>query len=324
MAGGILVVDMEEAITRRESQKLLEVIRINAEQSGIVQVVNHGISGELIADFEGCVDRFLSQPSDEKSKLVSPTGHPFRGWSPHLDDAGRLGMEQIHIGQFNSPEEAISAGVPEKYAHHLYTDRNIWPPDDPGMADTARRYRDACIDVAKRMLSLYARSLGVPASTFPLTKKPYDIGVSINSYPACTRGDALPQRTAGEHEVLLAEHLDTTILTVLHQSGQHAGLQGKTADGFWIPVPVIPGALQIITGQVLHRWTNGRLRVWPHRVVASRTATRRSIGVFWRPSLTTVVQPLASFVGPEGTKFEPLLSWNTRVKAAEDYLKNHG
>jgi isopenicillin N synthase-like dioxygenase len=54
-------------------------------------------------------------------------------------------------------------------------------------------------------------------------------------------------------------------------------------------VPVTPGALQVFSGHLLARWTDGRLRPGRHRVVAGGTVTRRSMAVFVYPALDTVV-----------------------------------
>ena len=76
---------------------------------------------------------------------------------------------------------------------------------------------------------------------------------------------------------------------MLAQHGDYEGLQVQGPGGEWIPVPVIPGALQVFSGHLLARWTDGRLRPGRHRVVAGGTVTRRSMAVFVYPALDTVV-----------------------------------
>src|SRR6266436_8898467 len=75
-------------------------------------------------------------------------------------------------------------------------------------------------------------------------------------------------------------------------------------------LPIIPGALQVFSGALLTRWSNGRLRPGRHRVVAGGTVTRRSTAVFCYPSLDTVVQPLAPFASAGGTGYEPVPLWD--------------
>ena len=81
-------------------------------------------------------------------------------------------------------------------------------------------------------------------------------------------------------------------------------------DGSWGTVPVIPGALQVLSGKLLTRWTNGRLRPGRHRVIAGGTDTRRSTAVFCYPSLDMTVQPLAPFVGADGPAEPGVLVWD--------------
>ena len=104
----------------------------------------------------------------------------------------------------------------------------------------------------------------------------------MNDYPTWT----YPETAADEDKLLLLEHADDSAVTVLAQQGDYEGLQVEGPGG-WIPVPVIPGALQVFSGQLLARWTGGRLRPGRHRVVAGGTVTRRR----WRSSSTRPWRP---------------------------------
>jgi isopenicillin N synthase-like dioxygenase len=55
-------------------------------------------------------------------------------------------------------------------------------------------------------------------------------------------------------------------------------LQNQKAEGSWVTVPIVPGALLVFTSSLLTRWTNGRLRPGRHRVVAGGSVTRLSSG----------------------------------------------
>src|SRR5712691_554914 len=103
--------------------------------------------------------------------------------------------------------------------------------------------------------------------------------LTVNDYPTW----AYPEATADEDKLLLLEHADDSAVTVLAQEGDYEGLQLQGPDGEWIPIPIIPGALQVFSGHLLARWTGGRLRPGRHRVVAGGTVTRRSTAVFVYP-----------------------------------------
>ena len=60
-----------------------------------------------------------------------------------------------------------------------------------------------------------------------------------------------------------------------------AGVGGANNNGVFYKIPLgTSGALQVLSGTLLTRWTNGRLRPGRHRVVAGGTVTRRSTAVF--------------------------------------------
>jgi len=72
----------------------LDAVRAAAEELGAVQVVNHGVPGELSADL---------------GRLASP--RPYRGWRQWPDDFGRLELERFNVAQFDGVAEAEAAGA---------------------------------------------------------------------------------------------------------------------------------------------------------------------------------------------------------------------
>jgi flavonol synthase len=319
----IPVVDLDAALSDSPPAGLLDGVRAAVEQFGVVQVVHHGIDPGLIDEFSRHAGDLLARPRAEKATLASPTGHPYRGWRQWPDDFGRLELERFNVAQFDNPEDARAAGVPQEYLG-LYAHANVWPPDDPAMREVTFRYIEASRRLAERMLVLYARAVGVPAGTFSLGDLPH-VRLTVNDYPTWSyQEEAGSAPTSDEDKLLLLEHADDSTVTVLSQAGDYEGLQVQMPDGTWRPVPIIPGALQVFSGKMFTRWSNGRLRPGRHRVVAGGTVTRRSTAVFCYPSLQTVVEPLAPFVGPEGPAQEPVLVWDRVKGRVEDYLEEYG
>jgi isopenicillin N synthase-like dioxygenase len=319
----IPVVDLETALGDSPPAGALEAVRAAIEQFGVVQVVGHGVDPGLIDEFGRRAGDLLARPRDEKARLASPTGHPYRGWRQWPDDFGKLELERYNVAQFDTPEDAKAAGVPDEYLG-LYAHANVWPPDDPRLREVAFGYMDAARRLAERMLGLYARAEGVPADTFTLGSLPH-LRLTVNDYPTWAYQDAAgPVASSDEDKLLLLEHADDSALTVLSQAGDYEGLQVQMPDRGWLPVPIIPGALQVFSGALLTRWSNGRLRPGRHRVVAGGTVTRRSTAVFCYPSLETVVEPLAPFVGPEGATEGPVLVWDHVKTRVESYLAEFG
>ncbi|MFD4530270.1 2-oxoglutarate and iron-dependent oxygenase domain-containing protein [Streptomyces sp. NPDC058470] len=324
MSDDIPVIDLAAALADDAPAELLATVRRAAETIGIIQVVNHGVPDEVIAEFNDGFGRVLDLPREQKEQLASPTGHPYRGWRQWPDDFGRLELERYNIGQYDDAGAAEAAGLTPEHAT-LFKDANVWPPQEPGLRAATHRYHDAFVDVARRVLGLYARVLGVPADTFPLGDDFYTTTV-VNDYPTWRHGTAGEQAEApaADDKLLLLEHADSSVLTVLHQQGAYAGLHGQRPDGSWIPVPIRPDALQVFTGTLLANWTDGRLRPGRHRVVAGGAVTRRSSAVFVHPGLDTVVEPLPAFADPDGSDFEPVSVWERANGRVEEYLRVFG
>jgi flavonol synthase len=279
----------------------LEAVRTATEEFGAVQVVNHGVPQDLVADLSARVGRLLSLPRAEKAKLASP--HPYRGWRQWPDDFGRLELERFMVAQFDDIDAARAAGVAEEHLG-LFAYANLWPTDDPGLRDAAQAYIEASRGLANRMLGLYAAAQGLPAGSFGLGTLPH-LRLTVNDYPTWT----YPETAADEDKLLLLEHADDSAVTVLAQQGDYEGLQVEGPAG-WTPVPVIPGALQVFSGKLLARWTGGRLRPGRHRVVAGGTVTRRSMAVFVYPALETVI---------DGVRV-----WDHVKNRVPDYLAEYG
>ena len=74
MPRAIPVIDLDAAEAGDSSQ--LTAVRTATEDLGAVQVVNHGVPQDLIADLGARMARLLGLPRAEKAKLASP--HPCR------------------------------------------------------------------------------------------------------------------------------------------------------------------------------------------------------------------------------------------------------
>ncbi|HTX29495.1 MAG TPA: 2OG-Fe(II) oxygenase family protein [Streptosporangiaceae bacterium] len=311
MTSAIPVVDLEAGAASQ-----LDLIRAGTEELGAIQVVGHGVPRDLMSDLNRRMARLLSLPREQKAQLASP--HPYRGWRQWPDDSGRLELERFNVAQFDAVADASAAGVPAEYLG-LYAHGNRWPEDDPGLRETAFGYMAACRRLALRMLGWYARAQGLPSETFVMGSVPH-FRLTVNDYPTW----AYPSSDPGD-KLLLLEHADDSAVTILAQQGDYEGLQVQGPDGDWNTVPIIPGALLVLSGHLLTAWTGGRLRPGRHRVLAGGTATRRSTAVFVYPSLEVVVEPLGAFAPfAAGPGFPPVQVWDHVRDRVAGYLAEYG
>jgi len=107
---------------------------------------------------------------DEKARLASPGGHPYRGWRQWPDDFGRLELERYNVAAASTPPEDAKAAVSRASTSACTRTRTCGRPTDPRLREVAFGYMDAARRLAERMLGLYARSEGVRADTFTLDR----------------------------------------------------------------------------------------------------------------------------------------------------------
>ncbi len=74
-----------------------------------------------------------------------------------------------------------------------------------------------------------------------------------------------------------------------------------TDKGDWIDAPRLPGTFVVNVGDILHRWSNGRLKSTPHRVINRSGRERYSCPFFFDPHVTADIAPLDACV-PAGAK----------------------
>jgi len=115
------------------------------------------------------------------------------------------------------------------------------------------------------------------------------------------------------------EHADSGFVTLLAQDGVE-GLQAMNLAGEWIDVPPADGTLAVNFGQLLERWTAGRVKATRHRVV-SRGRERFSIPFFYEPRIDAEIAPLP-LAG--AAAFEPFLYGDYLWDAATKFVEMSG
>jgi isopenicillin N synthase-like dioxygenase len=122
-------------------------------------------------------------------------------------------------------------------------------PDLDGFKETVTTYQDALTDLGRRLMAVVTLSLGAdPADIMPGFERP-TTWLRLLYYPPATI-------TNDEDLSGSAPHCDFGALTILAQD-DIGGLQVQTPAGARVNAPLIPDALMVNVGGILHRWSNG-------------------------------------------------------------------
>ena len=241
-------------------ERTAEQLRIVSETVGFYYISNHGIAEPLIDEIYHQAARFHAQPMDEKMNLLIDAD--LHGYMPMKASVVRV-SEELATGNLPDQNEAV----------FLFRDTSKWPENLPGFKEVSLAYFKALDDLSYKMLTLYAVALEqepdffVPAFKFPWTTLRYS---------------HYPPREYAKNEYGIAPHSDTSFFTILAPN-KKAGLEIKSRKGPWVDAPMVPGTLVVNSGNVLHRWTNGRFLSTPHRAYNKDAGSRYAIVFFVHP-----------------------------------------
>ncbi len=284
---------------------VVDAVAEAATEFGFFQVVNHGISDELIDQMWTQTKGFFAQPVDFKRALLR-TKENSRGFYDRELTKRKRDLKQVfdlgHVPFPDMPEDD-----PRNF--HRVDGRNQWPELD-GFRDTMLAWLDACETLSLRLVGIFALALNEPIEELQrhFGRADHTSAMRLNHYPL---GDVLTEDEAANEtplgDMALHHHSDAGALTVLMQDDV-GGLQVEV-DGQWIDVEPIDGALVINTGDMMQVWSNDRFTAALHRV-SSRTATERySIPYFFNPSYDCDYAPLPGSIADGDVAHYRSINW---------------
>src|SRR5207245_6654831 len=97
-----------------------------------------------------------------------------------------------------------------------------------------------------------------------------------------------PPVAAAPNQYGIAPHTDANFLTFLAQT-EVPGLQVRMPSGEWVDMPYVPDCYAVNSGDMMHRWTNGRVRSSPHRAVPPVGRDRYAIPSFLGPHMAAII-----------------------------------
>ena len=262
-------------------------------ETGFGYLVNHGIPQSLTDGVFAASVRFHALPRTEKMKIELNRLH--RGFIP-IDTSTDRNSKLAKVTKPNQSESFMmmrEAGPddPGVRAGAYLAGPNQWPDGLPGFREAVTAYNDAMAVLAGRLVRVIARALGADEAGFSAAFEPPTTWLRLLHYP--------PQPPASPDDLYgSAPHTDFGCITLLAQDDA-GGLQVMTPEGAWVDAPPLPGSLVMNVGDMLHRWSNGRLRSTPHRVINRSGRERYSCPFFYDPDVSADIAPLACCTGPD-------------------------
>ncbi|KAI5072577.1 hypothetical protein GOP47_0012683 [Adiantum capillus-veneris] len=228
-------------------------------------------------DVRRVVKEFLNLPMEEKMK------RPMKFEPYHPTGYGRT---------FDISEDTILDWV-DALINYIsppaLKDPEYWPDKPAAYRETIEAYGAEVIKLEKTMLGILSKSLGLDFSHLEeaFGGDEAQVVLRVNHYPRCQQPDLV---------MGLSPHSDGSAITVLLHD-EVEGLQVKK-DGLWWTVKPIPGALIVNMGDMMQLVSNGRFTSMEHRAVVRSDTERISIVVFYAPTVSAFLGPIA----PKGTQ----------------------
>ncbi|KDP21184.1 hypothetical protein JCGZ_21655 [Jatropha curcas] len=272
----IPVIDMAKLLSQEFMDSELQKFHHACRDWGFFQLVNHGVSTELLEKVKVETEKFFNLPMEKKEKLWQKAGE-IEGFGQHFVNSEEQKLEWADLFY-------VVTLPPRSRKPHLFDN---FPPS---FRDTIEAYSEELQGVANKIFKLVIKALGIMEVDY--IRELFEEGwqaMRMNYYPSCPQPDLV---------IGLKPHSDATGLTILFQLNDIVGLQIKK-DGLWIPVKPIPNAFIINIGDMLEIVTNGIYRSIEHRATISSNKERLSIATFHNPKFDAELVAASSLVTPQ-------------------------
>lgn len=275
-----------------ESHRLIQRIRpVEVEcarrairEQGFLSIRLQRTENDVLLILQQSMQKFFAASDEQKQPFRDIGGN--HGWTPSFEEPAYQPGTISNLESFDVKSALMAAA-----------DDPHWP-DQPGFQAQVRKGWSLYADLSGRMLELIARAVEVPAAFFKEACNSRELNtLRLLHYPPDTA-------VLDASDVGIAAHTDFECITFLYQSAP--GLEVRNPEGNWLNVPADSGTLIVLFGDMLERWTNGKVQATGHRVRRSQQQ-RFSIVMFVAANPGLMVAPLPKFVDPGNPpRFEPV------------------
>ncbi|XP_010922559.1 jasmonate-induced oxygenase 2 isoform X1 [Elaeis guineensis] len=260
-----------------ERQATMQEMWDACKEWGFFQVVNHGVSLDLVEKMRKLWKEFFHLPMEEK-KAYANSPKTYEGYG------SRLGVAKDAILDWT-----------DYFFFHLYPDsvKNLdkWPLRPETLRGTTEEYGRELVKLCRVLLKVLSIGLGLDEGYLQKVFGGDDIGacMRVGLYPKCPQ----PELTLG-----LSPHSDYGGLTILLADERVNGLQVRKGDA-WVTVQPAPGAFTVNVGDQIQVISNSVYRSVEHRVIANSVEERLSLAFFYNPRGDLAIGPAPELVTPQ-------------------------
>ncbi|KAI3458559.1 hypothetical protein Pfo_015222 [Paulownia fortunei] len=278
--GGINDDSLREATLRHVSEACREW--------GFFQVVNHGVSPELMDRAREVWREFFHQPMEVKQAYAN-SPKTYEGYG------SRLGVEKGAILDWSD----------YYYLHYLpcnLRDFSKWPALPNALREVVAEYSTQIVRLGGVLLKILSINLGLREDYLQNAFGGDDVGacLRVNFYPKCPQ----PDLTLG-----LSSHSDPGGMTFLLPDQHVPGLQVRRDNG-WITVKPAPYAFIVNIGDQIQMLSNAIYKSVEHRVIVNSAQERISLAYFYNPKSNLLIQPAKELVTPDRPALYPAMTFD--------------
>ncbi|CAL5403410.1 unnamed protein product [Camellia sinensis] len=283
------VINMEK-LNGEERGATMELIKDACENWGFFELMNHGISHEMMDTVERMTKEHYKKCMEQRFKEV----------------VASKALEGVQAEVTNMDWESTF------HLRHLPQSNISEVPDlNDEYRKVMKEFAAKLEKLAEELLDLLCENLGLEKGylkkAFYGTKGP-NFGTKVSNYPPCPKPDLIKG---------LRAHTDAGGIILLFQDDKVSGLQ-LLKDGQWIDVPPMRHSIVINLGDQLEVITNGKYKSVLHRVIAQTDGNRMSIASFYNPGNDAVIYPAPALVN-EGSDDQTNLVYPKFM--FDDYMK---
>ncbi|WVZ10570.1 hypothetical protein V8G54_015100 [Vigna mungo] len=267
--------------------KCRENLKKAAAEWGVMNLVNHGISEELLNRLRKAGETFFSLPIEEKEKYANDQASgKIQGYGSKLANnaSGQLEWEDYFF-HLVYPEDK--------------RDLSIWPTKPSDYTEATSEYARQLRRLATKILEALSIGLGLEGGRLEKEVGGMEellLQLKINYYPICPQ----PELALG-----VEAHTDVSSLTFLLHN-MVPGLQ-LFYKGNWVTAKCVPNSIFMHIGDTIEILSNGRYKSILHRGLVNKEKVRISWAVFCEPPKEKIIlQPLPELVTEkEPARFPP-------------------